>query len=392
MVYFITLGYLLYLIYKYDICNANNNKEKHYILLFLLFVSIAGLSYRLGIDSIRFDSFFSDYDNENSFKVFFSSDVFEAGKEPIWVLLNYAFSHLFHESQVLKCTINICFNLVVFWFIKKYSPLPFITLLIYAIFQFFQFNFEILRESIAILFFLIALDKILGTEKNYLMYYVWIIPSILVHHFAFIALIIPLFTFINNDKVYYFLLAILFFVSPIINKYLMTFIFFLSDEDLLMRLAQYSEHDLYGFRSINIFGYIQMFLLELLPFLILLTYGQNKSCKAMGFAYVFFRAFQGVSLSIFFRVNNYLFFPMAIALTEGVEYCILKFGRNQQLKQFRMPKYFFVITFLFILINKTTQIITRDSIVMYYPYSSIISKEKDPVREAYYINILNWEY
>lgn len=59
MLYLIILIYTIFLVYKYDYRGSKTGIKKHYNILLLLSIFIGGLSYRLGIDTVRYEESFN---------------------------------------------------------------------------------------------------------------------------------------------------------------------------------------------------------------------------------------------------------------------------------------------------------------------------------------------
>src|SRR5690606_12351352 len=76
--------------------------------------------------------------------------------ESFWILLNSACKTIIDDFAVLQFIHTIFVNAVVFWFFNKYTKYKFTSLFIYLLFYYLYYNTEILRESIAISFFLLA--------------------------------------------------------------------------------------------------------------------------------------------------------------------------------------------------------------------------------------------
>ena len=61
MLYILIFIILLYFVYKYDYKGKKSKKWTNYYILMIVLIVIAGLRYRLGIDSIRYEEQYKDF-------------------------------------------------------------------------------------------------------------------------------------------------------------------------------------------------------------------------------------------------------------------------------------------------------------------------------------------
>ena len=221
MIYVVVLLYTIFLFYRYDLKKVRYGFSFHYYTLLILVSSIVGFSYRLGTDTLAYMSY---YDNYITTDIGYTlGHLSEFKYEPIWVILNTMCKTIWDDFALVQIAVAIFVNTVIFWFIKKHSPYIFAGLFFYFIIQFWNVNFEIKRESMAISFFLIAIDNLLCDKmkiKNYIKYYAWCIPAIFCHRFAFLVLIYPLLSQIRWSKVSFGMLFVFFYpVSSRLSVY-----------------------------------------------------------------------------------------------------------------------------------------------------------------------------
>ena len=117
---------------------------------------VSGLSYRLGTDMIAYSKEYYLYKS-----LFDIDDVFYFfsihNREPLWVLFLHSLGHLaftifiFHLFQV--CVVNFAVCRI----FKERTGCKFISILVYLILIFTQFNYEIMRESFSVSIFLFFL-------------------------------------------------------------------------------------------------------------------------------------------------------------------------------------------------------------------------------------------
>ncbi len=388
MIYIIVICYLLFLIYTYDM-HHRRQKNVHFWILFIFFTLLAGLSYRLGVDCIRYENHFYNFNFSVDILDLFNRKQGVSGEEPLWVLVNRTCYLLFKDFQVMKFFIAVFVNGTVFWFLRKHSPALYTSILLYFLLTFANLNFEALRESLAICFFLIAFDKLDGSKRGYIKYFLYVIPCFLCHRFGFICFIFPLFLRVNYSRNFIFFLIASFFAIPLLSSFLSSFIEFnLMNAIFNDRLDRLAESNTYGFHEMNIWGYMELLVLTLLPLLVVLRYYKDGKYLSFALVYVIVVLMTTGAFTILFRVNDYLVFPTIIALSGAIKNAIYhnnySFQKLDILKNGLVAKVCLVIFLGFNLYS----FIKSKEFVMYYPYASVITKSEDPTREAFYSTLI----
>ena len=214
MIYLTILVYILILVYIYDIKRSSKGFVTHYRLLLAVFILVAGLSYRLGIDLIRGEESFS-YAKGGVISLRSYMDIYEwqNGTEPLWLFTRGIIRFFTSEFFVWHLIVAAVFNITVFWFLRKYSPAFFTSVFLYAIFSYCHFNFEVLRESMSLVFILIGLSYLFRDKPRYITYFLLIIPAVLFHRFAYIAILLPLVKFVKNNGFYISLVVVVASIS-----------------------------------------------------------------------------------------------------------------------------------------------------------------------------------
>lgn len=382
MIYFLILFYTIYLVFQYDINKRKKGLQFHYYALLILSICVAGFSYRLGMDSVGYMYYF-EHSVDGDFLYTFRH-IADYRYEPIPTLLFSLIKGLTNNYVVLQFVVAIFVNSTVFWFLRKHSPMLFFSILLFFIYQYWNFNFEIKRESIAISFFLIGINRILKdnvSSKDYIVYYVFATLAILSHRFAFATLLYPFFRNINSSKttIYIFIALSIIVYSGIIPL-----------GDLFTRLnmitgimgvessfTNYIEESAEQGGS-TIFGYIEG---VLIPAVILLRSEKYLSKQLYSYAifYMFIMILQS-QLFFFYRITNYFCFFLYIAYSGF----LLKTIKDKHERPLIILLFFAVSLVLMGKFQKPNHI-------RYYPYSSIFTEETLPEREAEYTN-LGWEY
>lgn len=383
MVYLLVVLLIVFLAYKFDL-GKRRFSNKPYAVLYLVLVLLSGLSYRLGFDSIGYE-----YSFNNTYSDSFDADEliegfvgFGSQREPLWFILNWAFYNVFGEFWVFKIFYALFVNGVVFWFIKKHCSTPYLAILLYFIFAFFEYNFETLRQALGISFFLIALDGYMSTEgiKKYLKYYLWIIPAFFCHHFAILTILFPLFSRIKLNATFIFWsFIVVIFLANLANIFLhITGLDIISDA-MAENIEDKMNSDTYGLgQGLNIIGIIVKLTFGVLPGLFLLK--QHKSGALVAFSVLYYiLMFSNNYFHFLFRIAEFFIIPVCISLSESYLIGIRSIDAKKIGKT--ANKYLVFICFVFILFSKTISLITSEQWVAYYPYSSVIKKEVDRDRE-----------
>lgn len=148
MIYFAYLTLLFFCALQFDFSNKRRKSktaQNWFFICFVIITLIAGLRYNIGADTLDYAS---DY---GSFPQLGSHNLFDAKRyQPGWMLLEATFRTLSSDFIYLQFFVALFVNCVFFNFIWKNSNYPFIAVVAYFVINFFEFDTEILRESVAI--------------------------------------------------------------------------------------------------------------------------------------------------------------------------------------------------------------------------------------------------
>lgn len=375
MIYILIVLYTLLLVYHYDIKAATNGKEFNFRFLLFISIAVVGVSYRLGLDTVGYMEYFERVD-PNILYTF--NNLFDLRYEPIPELLFSFCKGLLDDFVVVQIVIGVFVNITVFWFLRKHSPMPFFSIFLYFIFQYWNLNFEIKRESVAICIFLIAIDKLLKEElnkKDFLWYYGICFIASFAHRFAFIAFIYPLFLRLKFSKAYIVIfstatIVLLIYSSFIVNVMtpINAFLSLYSGE----AIQHYLESDRFGSGGVSILG---MFNKIIIPLFIIYNIKNIRNPKIYSLTLLYFivSLFQ-TQVFIFYRLTNYL----CIFLFIVYAYCV-KDIVDGKLRS-TLVNILFTVSLLFHIYLLTG----KEQHIRYSPYSSIFDKEINQERESTY--------
>lgn len=383
MLYLVIALYLAFLSFHYDFGRppTRNFRELHRWLTLLVLVLVSGLRYRLSLDTVSYmHQFESDVIpvQELTLNYFFS-----ARYQPVWVLLN-SICKTFDSFVMLQTIVAWIFNYCIFYFFKNVTNKFFTAILLYYLTSYFYFNMDIMRESIAVAFFLIAM---LQYAKNRLMLCLfWIFMAAMCHQYAMILFFVPVFLTekIPNLVKICFIFCVFIFVSSIENPvlYLASFGGFLTDLGLSMYDIQ---------AELTEFGLAYQ-LLRIIPIVVVLIWFRGREISSLQidkrimfsicWLYVVAVLVRIYTLPFADRITNYFIFFVIGVLVSGVSeiYDRKPFFRLRKSMMLSTS----VVSFLFYIAPMTLPDPFRGGVPgyrMYYPYSSIFSKETDPDRE-----------
>lgn len=382
MLYLFIILYLIVLIYFFD-CNKIKSRYKnvHYNLILIILVLVSGLRYRMAPDSVAY------MDNFRYLTVPLSElkleNFTESRYQPFWILIN-SFCKSIGSYVLLQIICALILNVCVFHFFKKTTTKIFTCILFYFLVDYFYFNMEIVRESLAIGVFLLAMIKY--NEKKMFKTYFLILIAFLFHHFAAILFMVPFFLTkkISFKFKLFFLLGIILFLfafqSPLvfIDSYLAKF----STVDVTL-------YDLADFKM-SVFGYLYMFL-KIIPVLIVILLFRKRDIPnvffkkdllfSLSLLYVFIIIIRATTIPFIERFSNYFIFFVILLLTGAIYDIVERYVIK--IFQFNTILIISILCFLF-QVTPYLEINPMFGVPLYkryYPYYSVISEKTDPDRE-----------
>ncbi len=381
---------LLLFAYYFDFRNQNNkNKYLYYYSVLIVLILFAGLRYRIGLDTIRYMSYFQGIPTFNTISL--SDWKNPTGYEPLYYLLvviSKSISTDFFVFQIIHATIV---NSIIFYYIKNNTKYIFTGVFCYFIFCYLNFNCEILRESLAVSVFLISSKHLI--RGQYLKYYLGVLIACLFHISALFLVALPLLKKIKlNYVVLIGTIPLVFLVGYLINSDSSTYLQLLLDlnQSLDGKIDRYSSSTLIqDMLSIN--GIIILMICNAIYPIASLFYLKKKNPILAQKFEMFIFMFVIVSIltlfiALFYRLLNYFIVFTLIIFSEAIINFYIK-SRKYKKAAFNMvlivffPLFFFNIHSYFG--NESNSNIKKYS--RYHPYSSIIEEEEDRERELLFI-------
>lgn len=400
MIYLFIFLYLLYLTIHYDILEKKAYKWIHYNIVIILLILVAGLRWRVGSDTVQYaQDFYYCHDLLHLELADFES----INRMPFWVLLNATCKSIWNNFVLVQLVVSTISLGATGYFIKKVSPsVCFFVLLCYYLSRFTALQMEVMRESMAVSFFLLGILAI--NEKKYRRALMFSICAIMFQIFSVIAILLFFIIYYISPKNIifhiHFLLILLLIVLVksdivifMIENYLNIYI---PNEELVNRILGYADSDIYGSTEKSVLNYISIIIyFSTYIFMYYIIYRNYKfsdiSLKRDLFSACIFICILLLcirfSFAIAFRIGvNYYYLFTCILSVVFTKYFIL----NKIIK--RQAVFAFLILLL-IPLSSSYRSYSNLNLEMnaeiyqykkYYPYSSIINKKFSNEREALY--------
>lgn len=372
---------LLFCIIQYDINRVKEYREFHIRLVLLIFVLVSGFAYRLGGDGINYGNEYVQYGNITD--ISFSYLMGFQGRMPGWVMLCTLCKSITSDYWLFKLVHAILLNLSYVLVVKRNTRYSFTALLFYFVLIYFNQNFQLLRESLAISFFFFALPSYYRGE--WLKYYIYVIIAISFHEGAVFLLLLPLLKIlgINKYSICLYLLSGILFISHA-SSILEMLMGVQLDGEVQGKIFHYtkqmdSQYDFsyWGNSVLNIF----------FPLLILYYYYKKK----IEIVYLYpaiagiFVYLVSLVVPIAYRLSNYFLIFNYMLIIDFIIKLIsqMKLGSSLRLSiSFLFISSFILFKARMYLLNYGETNIP--SYVQYYPYASVFEKYEDPTRERLY--------
>ena len=137
------------------------NSQTFYLLFWgILLTLFASFRYAIGYDYFSYQRIFYKVCNLSFMEILRTYPT-----EFLFYFLNKLVFLLGGNYTIFLLFITTFIHVVTLWFIRKYSKIPWMSLFLYICFQFFAHNMNLLRQSIAAVFFLCAFPYL--KQKNF---------------------------------------------------------------------------------------------------------------------------------------------------------------------------------------------------------------------------------
>lgn len=396
MIYLIIILILIALTYVYDYKGITRGRILWILIILLTFIGVAGLRYRIGIDSIRYERFFEEIPDIMGLT---GKDFEKSRFAPLYIVfcsLIKSFTDKFYVFQIIHA---IIINSIIFYFFYKNTKHFFLAIIFYFLILYFDFNTEILRESLAVCVFLLASPSFY--RRKWILWYSFSVIAFLFHVSGGIMFLLPLCllpgirSFFVIGKRTVLLCVGLFILSIIIQKIFFKYIeAFAVFESLADRASTYSKSDTGSGLTLNIKGYLSYIIMIAYPLFAIWAINKRKNKDVIqeeknidaAFFAIMGIYITGMTIGIFIlgRFNNY-FQPFIF-----IEMAEFFFGYIPVMKKKVKLNFIYWIILLLPYLglrvygNFYHKVNTSGSLKKYmviYPYTSILDPEKDKNRE-----------
>lgn len=382
MIYLLIFSFSFFAFLRYINSTSRQDGKVVYVFLWLSLVLLAGLRYRVGGDSLHY---FDVFDSYPTLSTLWDYDFAKAEYNPGWIVFNAIIKSFNGDFYTFQFVHAIIVNSIIFFFINSYARNKFLVILFYLFLHYLYFTMEVLRESLAISVFLLAVPSLLN--KHWFKYYLYCLLAYSFHSSALILFIFPLFARKMQIK---YQVTITILLALIIN--------FISFDSLITSLfGAYSFGQRatrsYLIKEVNIYGLL-IVLLKILSYYFIHIFAQNKKiCNEHPFIifvtpYLILGLLAAVVPGVY-RFLNYLAIPLLIYIVD----ILYTFIRNRTLYQ---PSFGKVSLAFIIIVSLQIQYFVRDTSKytrgkssfynIYVPYHSIFDEKIEQTREDIFYN------
>ena len=386
--YLLAFFMILYGVFEYDIRGRHEAEAIWYWGIMLYLAILSGFAYRLGGDGMEYMNEYSSYALNGGLGLGSFSKY--PGRMPGWVLLSIVCKMLCNDYSFFKIVHALLLNILFFRGMRHLTKWRFSCVLFYFVLIYFDYNFQLLRQSLAVGFFLNAIPFF--ERRSWGRYYLICLIGLCFHESIAVAFLLP---FVRNIKINEKTLFVFSFVILIIIGFSSFFTSRIVEiaaaiTHLSPKISYYSSQIEIG---LSFSFFLNIMLNVVIPTLfvsIFLKEGYSSSLFPFVLSYSLLYTI-GLYIPIIYRINQYFllcFYAFFIEIFAYVAKRVLTFRLGHI--RFR-PGYAFVIICLCFLLFKARvyRLPYGDTnypvYVQYYPYRSIIFKKTDPLREAFFL-------
>lgn len=254
MIFIVIAIMLLVLAFIYDYRSARNGRIFWYVAMLILMILAAGLRYKMGADSIRYEDYYESSPTLSHLRKVDFTDRYA----PFFVILMATCRSLTSEFVLVQFVVSIIVNCIFFRFIWRHTNHVFFAAFLYFVFLYFLLNMQVLREALASCVFLLAWPYFV--KGKWLKYYAMCVVAFMFHLSAIVLFLVPVVTLPGVRWLFKFgprTVAISLIVlagSFAIQYFLFDFIRMIAiTESMTERADTYSEGEMGG-NMLNIFG------------------------------------------------------------------------------------------------------------------------------------------
>ncbi len=361
----------------FDIIGFRKGRLDYFWFIVILLIIMSGFAYRLGGDGYVYYREYGTYVDIFHLDARYL-DKYSSIRLPGWMILSSITKTFVTDYWFFKLVHAIIVNGLFAYGLCKCTRYIFTALLFYFVLIYFNFNFQVLRESVAIGIFMYSLQFYFS--KKWLKYYLCCVLALTFHESSLFSLMLPAFSLWDRGKnykyVYVFMLMALLLFANSIREYILYITPALGM--FTDRVSTYAQEFNQEYEFSNYGNFIFNVILPLFVVLYLEKHNVLLKYKHLVLAATFTYTLS-LFIPIAYRfVNYYLIFSY---LT------VIIFIDRLILPQHKLhPLAFIVCCSIFILFKARMYLGTYGetnvpSYHQYYPYASIFERSIDPERE-----------
>ena len=264
-IYLILIILLCFLIAIYDVRKKqsmffSNNKKLWYLFCLSYFIAIPIFSFKMGTDTAVYEYWFN-----KELRVLGDFSFNDSRWEPLFCLMMSLLKTITNSWFIAHSIIIFFINIFVFNFGRKYVNSFFTFLLLYFLIFYYEYNFEAIRQSIAMCIFFSSLKFL--KKENYGRYYLSVFIAIGFHYVSVIMFLFPLLKRIKFGLYVYLFFISLLFIGELANLYFPDMIQFLNTMGDVDLYNYYLDSDL-GSSMLNANGRLLILLIGVVPIII----------------------------------------------------------------------------------------------------------------------------
>ncbi len=408
MVYFFPILLSLFLMYHYDYGNHKEGRNALYIFIYIYAVLVAALRYRIGNDTIYYETFSYDIypDIFDYWNYDFANEKYGRGYL-FFTAIARTISDNFVAMQIL---LALFVNSIIFRFIYKNTKRIFTATLIYFLLAYLNLNTEVLRESCAVAIFLLGYPYF--AERKWIKYYLIVSIALFFHPSSSFLLLLPI---LNIKPLRKFFMPSKFTICVAIGVYFLGLILSVVFFDLIRLIGIGTFDDLansydnskfgqglnYNIVGMSVFFLRVIFIPMLLVINLVKNWKRSKTVTDKEESYRFSLQFLfmcyvyvgclSASIVILDRFNNYLV-PFAIIILSDSLY--EKIRIRKEIYKISFSLWMMIISPVLILPVYGLCLPSSDystaPIRKYYPYYSVLNPQLDQERETLFRYKVRW--
>lgn len=384
MIYFFILLIILFGVFHYDYLKNKYGKTIYIIFCLISLGLMSAFRYRVGGDSIVYEDTFDYLPTLNNFWNYLLHEN-SRGLQPFWLLLNSIVRTLGGDVYDFQFLHALIFNSLLFIFLKNYTNYALTFLLLFFLsFLYFYYAFEIQRESIAVVIFLMNIQNL--EKKRYWKYYLLAIFSFLFHVSALVIFFLPLFQFIKLKNNFILILVLIGLPLTLLKDFFVGFFSnFLFLDSMRDRAEMYSQG---GFSIIGLLAFYFVRVILPLPFILKLNKSKNIKKNGILFGFLIFSVFAQIIVG-FERFLNYFYIWLIVQFVNEIHSKEFLFNVIRK-NFFRLSFYgmlFFTIGYKFLQQDNEGNYSYHK---IFFPYEDKFNKIKNDQREQYVHKLWGW--